>query len=139
MGGSRSNAGAKAKGIHGSCPGMGALVGTVIRTADKTARAGAPATLDLALALALGWGVWDSLMLGRVGRVVHGAAGHEPPQLLSQNGGGAHHMLPVRPASGSRPPPAVTEDMNPRHGLRHFVPYTESTTEAEFQLRLFIG
>ena len=36
---------------------------------------------------------------------------------------------------GSRPPPAVTEDMNPRHGLRHFVPYTESKTEAEFQLR----
>jgi nucleoside-diphosphate-sugar epimerase len=36
---------------------------------------------------------------------------------------------------GSKPPPVVTEDMNPRHNLRHFVPYTESKTEAEFQLR----
>ena len=36
---------------------------------------------------------------------------------------------------GSKPPAVVKEDMNPRHGLRHFVPYTESKTEAEFQLR----
>ncbi len=36
---------------------------------------------------------------------------------------------------GSRPPTVVKEDMYPRHKLRHFVPYTESKTEAEFQLR----
>ena len=36
---------------------------------------------------------------------------------------------------GSKPPSLVKEEMNPSHGLRHFVPYTESKTEAEFQLR----